>query len=87
MASSIALVGLLLLSAVSLAQSDPVAIPHGGPVAITHVTVIDATGAAPRPETTVVVRGERIEALGRTGELAVPLKWSAVAPIHARMRR
>jgi imidazolonepropionase-like amidohydrolase len=38
----------------------------------THVTVIDATGAPAKPDMTVVVRGDRIEALGKTGKLAVP---------------
>jgi len=38
----------------------------------THVTVIDATGAPAQPDITVVVRGDRIEALGKTGKLAVP---------------
>jgi len=64
MASPIALIGLLLLSAVAFAQT--------GPIAITHVTVIDATGAAPQRNTTVVVRGERIQALGGSAELALP---------------
>ena len=52
MASPIALIGVLLLSTVAFGQT--------GPIAITHVTVIDATGAAPQRDTTVVVRGERI---------------------------
>ena len=38
----------------------------------THVTVIDATGAPAEPDMTVVVRGDRIEALGKTGKLTVP---------------
>ncbi|MFC1636683.1 ankyrin repeat domain-containing protein [Planctomycetota bacterium] len=38
----------------------------------THVTVIDATGAPAKPDMTVVVRGDRIEALGKTGILTVP---------------
>jgi len=38
----------------------------------THVTVIDATGAPAKPDMTVVVRGDRIEALGKTGKLDVP---------------
>ena len=39
--------------------------------AITNVTVIDATGAPPRPDMTVLISGERIAALGKTGELAI----------------
>jgi len=38
----------------------------------THVTVIDATGAPAKSDMTVVVRGDRIEALGKTGKLTVP---------------
>ncbi|MHC4203477.1 MAG: amidohydrolase family protein [Planctomycetota bacterium] len=38
----------------------------------THVTVIDATGAPAKSDMMVVVRGDRIEALGKTGKLAVP---------------
>jgi hypothetical protein len=38
----------------------------------THVTVIDATGAPAKPDMTVVLRGDRIEALGKTGKLSVP---------------
>jgi imidazolonepropionase-like amidohydrolase len=41
-------------------------------LAFTHVTVIDATGSPAQPDMTVVVKGDRIEALGKTGELAVP---------------
>jgi len=64
MASPVALISFLLLSAVALAQTAP--------LAITHVTVIDATGAAPQRDMTVLIGGERIQALGRTAELAVP---------------
>src|SRR5262245_46246557 len=39
---------------------------------ITGVTVIDATGKPPLPNTTVLIRGDRIVALGKTGQLAVP---------------
>lgn len=38
----------------------------------THVTVIDTTGAPAKPDMTVVVRGDRIEALGKTSKLTVP---------------
>ncbi|MHC4750482.1 MAG: ankyrin repeat domain-containing protein [Planctomycetota bacterium] len=38
----------------------------------THVTVIDATGAPAKPDMTVVVRGGRIAALGKTASLDVP---------------
>jgi imidazolonepropionase-like amidohydrolase len=41
-------------------------------LAITGVTVIDATGAPARPDMTVVVTGDRITAIGKPGEIGVP---------------
>src|SRR6516165_12636152 len=41
-------------------------------LAITDVTVIDATGAPARPDMTVVVTGNRITAVGKSGEVGVP---------------
>ncbi len=38
----------------------------------THVTVIDATGAPAKPDMTVVIKGDRIAALGKTDEVDVP---------------
>lgn len=43
-----------------------------GPVALVHATVIDATGAPPLPDRTIVVDGDRIAALGPSDEVAVP---------------
>src|SRR5262249_17374622 len=43
-----------------------------GALAITGVTVIDATGAPARPDMTVVVTGDRITAVGKSGEVGVP---------------
>lgn len=37
-----------------------------------HVTVIDMTGARPKPDMTVVVTGNRIKALGQTGKIRIP---------------
>lgn len=45
----------------------------GGPdLAILHVTVIDMTGAPPRPDHTVLVRGERIVRVAPANEVEVP---------------
>lgn len=44
----------------------------GDTIALTHVTVIDATGSRPQPNMTVLVRGERIVALGRYGDVPIP---------------
>lgn len=41
-------------------------------VAITNVTVIDGTGAAPRPAHTVIIEGERITAVGASTQVNVP---------------
>jgi hypothetical protein len=41
-------------------------------IAITHVTVIDATGAAPKPDFTVVVEGSRISSVGPSASETVP---------------
>src|SRR6266545_6787228 len=38
----------------------------------THVTLIDATGAEAKSDTTVVIRDGRIAALGRSGKIKVP---------------
>jgi imidazolonepropionase-like amidohydrolase len=41
-------------------------------IAVRGVTVIDGTGAAPRPDSTVVIREGRIVAAGRSGQTPVP---------------
>src|SRR5688572_1996081 len=41
-------------------------------VALTHVTVIDGTGAPARNDQTVILRDGRIESVGPTGRVAVP---------------
>ena len=50
----------------SLLLAGPEHAPPPKPLAIVHVTVIDATGAAAQPELTVVITGHRISALGKT---------------------
>ena len=42
------------------------------PIAFTHVTVIDATGAPAQPDMTIVVSSNRITGLGKTGSVAIP---------------
>ncbi|WP_010187885.1 amidohydrolase family protein [Sphingomonas sp. PAMC 26605] len=44
----------------------------GKPVAITHVIVVDGTGAAVRPDQTVIVKGSRIIASGPAGHIKIP---------------
>ena len=38
----------------------------------THVTVIDATGSPAKPDMTVVIKGDRIAALGKTADIDFP---------------
>jgi imidazolonepropionase-like amidohydrolase len=42
------------------------------PLAIVGGTVIDATGAAPRPDWTVIIEGNKIVRIGRSDQTAVP---------------
>jgi imidazolonepropionase-like amidohydrolase len=69
---------LLVLPALLLAAPNPMPYPaprpatHQGPIVFTHVTVIDGTGARPQPDRTVVITGQQIAALGRTGRVPVP---------------
>jgi imidazolonepropionase-like amidohydrolase len=46
--------------------------PARRPLALTHLTVIDGTGAKPRRDQTVVIAGDRIAAIGRSGRLRLP---------------
>jgi imidazolonepropionase-like amidohydrolase len=45
---------------------------------ITHVTVIDATGAPAKPDRTVIIAGDRIKQLGKSTELAIPSEAQVV---------
>jgi cytosine/adenosine deaminase-related metal-dependent hydrolase len=42
------------------------------PLVFVHATVIDATGAAAQPDVTVVIKGNRIAAMGRSAEVVPP---------------
>ncbi len=41
-------------------------------IVITGVTVIDGTGAAPQPQSTIIITGDRITQIGKTGEVKIP---------------
>jgi imidazolonepropionase-like amidohydrolase len=41
-------------------------------VAITHVRLIDGTGAEPKESQTIIMQGGRIKAIGKTGSVTVP---------------
>lgn len=68
--NSYVLVSLLVITTTLFAQIDNK--PQPQPLAITHVTVIDATGKEAQADTTVIIIGERITALGKASEVAVP---------------
>ena len=58
---------LLILAVCVCAQQ-----PQSDVIALTHVTVIDMTGAPPKKDMTVLITGDRITAIGRTSQLRVP---------------
>lgn len=64
--------GLAVGAAAGLGRVNPAGAESGEGIALTHVTVIDATGAKPKPDMTVLVRGDRIVALGRSGVVHIP---------------
>jgi imidazolonepropionase-like amidohydrolase len=63
---------LLPLLAALLVVSSFYAAEPSSQLAITHVTVIDATGRAPQPDQTVLVDGGRITVVGATAKIKVP---------------
>src|SRR5438128_1042616 len=62
---------LILLCSILL-LSQPKAASGQRSLVFTHVTVIDATGAAAKPEMSVIISGQRIVKLGRTGRVHLP---------------
>lgn len=75
-----AMLALALAAAAPLAAHPPDTDPQIAPFlyadapvyALVHARVIDGTGAAPQDDRTVLVRDGRIEAIGASGEIAVP---------------
>src|SRR5258705_10496650 len=57
----------ILLSASVIAQNSA-----SQSLVLTHVTVIDMTGAPPKPNMTIVITGNRIAALGKSSEISLP---------------
>ena len=60
---------LILPARLTAQRSDK---PRPTSLAFTHVTVIDMTGSPPKPDMTVVLSGNRITSLGRTGRVRLP---------------
>ncbi len=46
--------------------------PRESTLAITRVTVIDMTGAEPRPDQTLLIKKDRIAAIGASNTVAIP---------------
>ena len=61
-----AILSTVLAVPISAQQPDPAV------VLIESVTVIDGTGGVPKPNTTVLIRGNRIVSVGRPEEVIVP---------------
>jgi imidazolonepropionase-like amidohydrolase len=62
---------LLVLFPAPLA-AQPKDVPPAKPLVFTHVTVIDTTGGPVQPDRSVVITGDRITALGKSGEVDMP---------------
>lgn len=63
---------LLTMLPPSVVVAQTKAVPESQSIVFAHVTVIDATGAPPMPDMTVVVNGDRITTIGRSGQVSVP---------------
>jgi hypothetical protein len=63
---------LLIMLLPSLVVAQTKAIPTSQSLVFNHVTVIDATGATPMPDMTVVLTGERITTIGQSGRVTIP---------------
>jgi|SRR5690349_789570 len=61
---------LLILSVLLLARAKPDRTQ--GPIVLTHATIIDVNGSTPRRDTTVVITGDRISAIGDSASVSVP---------------
>jgi imidazolonepropionase-like amidohydrolase len=53
-------------------HSHDAAAGNSPPIAVTHATVIDMTGAPPKPGMTVMTTGDRITAVGASDQVSVP---------------
>ena len=67
---SLALLLITLLPTLAVAQAKRVARPQ--PLVLTHANVIGMAGAKPKADMTLIVVGDRITAVGRTGKVRVP---------------
>lgn len=70
MRKTLTLLLLLLLPTLTLGQSKPTS--KSKALVLTHVAVIDATGAPAKPDMSIVIVDGRIAALGKTGKVRLP---------------
>lgn len=66
---SIAVIGASLLGAGGCSPDRSHDAPH---LVISNATIIDGTGAPPRPNQTIVVEGSRVVAVGPVGSISIP---------------
>lgn len=64
----LALLLTILLPILLVAQTNP----GNRSLVLSHVTIIDMTGALPQPDMTVVITGNRISDIGKVGRVRVP---------------
>src|ERR1022692_4509664 len=74
---------IFVLSTVCFAQEAPPA--NQRPLAFTHVTVIDATGAPAKLDMTVIVSANRIMSIGKTGQVTLPANVHVIDATHKFM--
>lgn len=63
---------LLSLLLPGLLSAQTMAIPPARPLVFTHVTIVDVTGAPSKLDMIVVVAGDRIAAVGKSGKVRLP---------------
>lgn len=70
---------LLVLSLLPACLQAQATAPVAQSLILTHVTVIDSTGAPAKPDMTVVITGDRITGLGPSGQVAIPRDAQVIA--------
>ena len=63
---------LLALAVLVLISANPSAIATEPRLALTHLTVIDMTGAPPKPDMTVIIEGQKIISIASSTETPAP---------------
>jgi imidazolonepropionase-like amidohydrolase len=64
--------GALAVAAVIAAAASAPPVATAGGFAIVGATLLDGTGGPPRPDSVIVVEGDRIKAVGSRAEVALP---------------